>query len=523
MKTIRKMETQEKKWFTGLELILLLTCINLVIRLLTNSAYGFHRDEFLYMALGRHLDIGFWSNPPLIGIFAYLSQLLGDSVFSVRFIPAILGAATVFLTGLMVKDYGGKFFAQLIACLAIMLSPAYLRLFSMYNPVPFEVFYWTLLSFLILRYLKTASINYIYALGIVVGLGMMNKYSTIFFVIGILIGLVFTSYRKLFLSKHFYAAIGIAFCICLPNLWWQYSYHFPVVNHMEGLQESQLVNVDPLSFILDQFLMNLQATPIWIAGLIFLLFNQSGKTFRLLGWIFVSVIFLFLVLSGKSYYTLGVFPITIAAGSYYLEQVFGNKKKMIKTLVVIYMFLTSSIVLPLSITFLNADQFSAYCQYLIHEIKLESPMRWEDGQIHALPQDYADMFGWEEFGEKVALAYQQVPNKKQCMIYCENYGQAGAVEHFGKKYNLPPVISFSDSYRLWAPEKIDDNINTLIYVNDELGDDIRAIFEEVKLIGTIEHPYAREQGTRIYLCQKERSDFSDFWTERVKPVFATFK
>ncbi len=516
------METPQKKWCTGIELILVLTAISLVIRLLTNSAYGFHRDEFLYMALGKHLDIGFWSNPPLIGFFAYISQVFGDSVFSIRFIPAVLGAATVLMTGLMVKDYGGKKYAQLIACLAIMLSPAYLRLFSMYNPVPFEVFYWTLLSFLILRYLKTESINYIYALGIVVGLGMMNKYSTIFFVIGILVGLVFTSYRKLFLSKHFYAAIGIAVCICLPNLWWQYSYNFPVVNHMEGLQENQLVNVDPFSFIIDQFLMNLQAIPIWVAGLIFL-FTPSGKNVRLLGWIFISVIFLFLVLSGKSYYTLGIFPITIAAGAYYLEQIIGAKKNILKGTLVVYIFLVSSLVLPLSITFLSADQFASYCQFLIHKVKLESPMRWEDGQVHALPQDYADMFGWEEFGEKVGLAYQQVANKKQCMIYCENYGQAGAVMHFGKKYKLPPVISFSDTYRLWAPEKIDDNINTLIYVNDELGDDIRAIFNDIKIVGTIEHPYAREQGTQIYLCQNERSDFSDFWTERVQPVFDTFR
>ena len=148
----------------------------------------------------------------------------------------------------------------------------------------------------------------------------------------------------------------------------------------------------------------------------------------------------------------------------------------------------------------------------------EALLRWEDGNMHPLPQDFADMLGWDELGNLVVNACDTILNKNRIMIYAENYGQAGAIDHFGKPFNLPETVSFSDNYLLWAPDSIASGIDFFFYVNNELGGDIDSLFARIDSIGSITNPYAREFGTTVYLCRSPRADFRHFWAMRVKEV-----
>jgi hypothetical protein len=147
-------------------------------------------------------------------------------------------------------------------------------------------------------------------------------------------------------------------------------------------------------------------------------------------------------------------------------------------------------------------------------------MDWEDGKTHALPQDYADMQGWREIAAMVISAWQQSGDNEHTLIYAENYGQASAIDWYGRRAGLPPVLSFNDTYLLWAPDSLDREVSTFIYVNDELGEDVQAIFGDIVAVDELKTPFAREKGTRVYLCKAPRTSFRDFYAARIGGIKA---
>lgn len=496
--------------------------ITLLVHLLTNTRYGFHRDELLYLALGRHLDWGFWSNPPFIGFLSYLSQnILGDSLFATRLAPAIFAAGLIFLTCLICREMGGQRFSQWLTGLVCLTSLAFLRSGHLFMPVIIDIFFWTLCSWLVVKYLKTKNEDLLLWLGAATGLGLLNKYSVLFLIAALAIAFLLTPERRIFLRKKTWISAGIALLILLPNLIWQWAYNFPVVYHMTHLADSHLDNVHPLIFLLDQLLLHFWGFLVWIPGLIFLLKNDKMKPYRVVGWTFLLTILLFLVFSGKNYYTLGAYPVVIAAGSVFWEQ------KLIKTsrriILALLIFLLNLPLLPTGIPILSIPGSVAYFEAMVNELGITSATRWEQGNVESLPQDYADMLGWQELASIVDQAADSVENTANLFLYCENYGQAGAVGLFSTNPLLPQVVSFSDTYRIWAPDTLDPAVNTMIYVNDELGEDVEAVFQRIEIIGEVQEPLARERGTKVYLCREPRTDFGEFWKKRVAMVKSYFR
>lgn len=178
-------------------------------------------------------------------------------------------------------------------------------------------------------------------------------------------------------------------------------------------------------------------------------------------------------------------------------------------------------IVPYSLPVLPYDKMIAHAEQT-RRIGLGDALRWEDGRLHSLPQDYADMIGWEELGEKVAKVYQNLSaaEKAQCAIYAENYGQAGAVKYFGKKYGLPEPICFNETSLLWAPDTAKTSM--VIYINDET-DDVEFYFSDVKQVGEISNPYARESGLPVYLCKNPRNGFADFYREKVRELKSNYR
>lgn len=503
---------------SSLKIPLLFASAKLLLHLFTNAGYGFHRDEFLYLALGRHLDWGYWSNPPLIGFLSFLSQsVLGDSVFTTRLIPALFGAGTVFLTCLMARELGGKKFAQSLAGIVAFSSLAYLRSGHMFMPVVIDIFFWALAAWLLIRYLRKQENKWLLWLGVALGVGFLNKYSVAFLIMALAIGLLLTPERRIFLKKQTWLAAGLALLIVLPNLIWQWQYNFPVVAHLGNLAETQLSTVNPLIFLLDQLLMHLWGLIVWVPGLFFLLRKTDMRPFRAIGWAYVATLVLFLVLGGKNYYTLGAYPMLMAAGGVFWEKTLRTTWKRLALAGAILFANLSA--LPAALPFLSVPDSVAY----FRRLGIDSLTRWERGNLEALPQDYADMLGWEELARLVDEAVERSGNPAACLIYAENYGQAGAIERFAKHPALPTVASFADSYRLWAPDTLQAGANTLIYVNDELGDDVAELFASHVLVGEVTTEHARERGTQVYLLQEPQGDVRAFWAERVKMVKGSFR
>jgi hypothetical protein len=291
-------------------------------------------------------------------------------------------------------------------------------------------------------------------------------------------------------------------------------HNWPVVGHMEELRRTQLVNVRPADFLLMQMLMNLHAVVVWMLGLFFLLFDREGEKFRILGLTFLFVVLILMILSGKAYYTLGAYPALFAAGGVAIEVWCAQRWRFLKPVILGAMILIFLPVLPYSLPVLSFDKMAAYAE-ASKEFGLEGILRWEDGRVHRLPQDYADMTGWRELAERVIEAYQSLPAAEQagCAIYADNYGQAGAIKYYAKPYGLPEPVSFSETFILWAPDSVE--ASTLIYVNDELGEDIQHFFGDIELAGQVNNEYFRENGLQVYLCKNPSRDFQAFYREKV--------
>ena len=429
-------------------LIAALAAFKLALHFFTNTNYELHRDAFLYLAFADHLDWGYLSVPPSIAVFAKLTFFLfGDSVFAVRLFPALIGVASIIVIGMLVREFGGRKWALLFAGLAFILSPAFLRTNTLFQPVAFNQFYWLLSAYFIARMIKTQAPKYWIHLSVVWGLAFLNKYSIAFLILGFLISLLLTKDRKLLFSRYFGDGVIIGFAIVLFNLVWQNSHNWPAIWHLQELQRTQLVHVNFLDFFAMQLLMNLHAILLWLAGLAFLLFTKKGKQFRVLGFTFLTVMLILILLRGKPYYTLGMYSMLFAAGGVYFEKYFIARLRVLKPVLLGMMIISAIPIAPYSLPLLPLDKMADYGEFS-KNFGLAGALRWEDGRMHRLPQDYADMTGWKELGDIVINAYHSLDDaeKANCAIYAENYGQAGAIKYYGKKHGLPEPISLAIAF-----------------------------------------------------------------------------
>ena len=500
-------------WF----LIAGLALIKLIIHFVTNTNYGLQRDAYLYIAEAHHLSFGYLSIPPMTPVLIRIMEFLfGNSVFAVRILPALIGALSVIVIAKIVLELGGKHWAILLACASFLVSPAFLRSNSLLQPVSLNQFFWLLSLYFVLKMLKTRNTEYWIYLGIIWGLAFLNKYSIAFLALAVFLALLVTKQRFLIQSRNIFIGIAFGLLIISPNLYWQYSHNWPVISHMIELTQNQLVNVNIVDFLVMQLIMNAHGLLIWLLGFLFLLFAREEKSYRVLGFTFIFLLLILIGLRGKFYYTLGIYPMLFAAGGFFIEKYLSGRWLILQKIILILIVLSALPILPFSLPILSYDKMAAYSKATA-ELGFEGPLRWEDGQIHPIPQDYADMTGWEELAEIVEIAYNNLTEeeKSRCAIFGENYGHAGAVRYHTQEAGLPEPISFSDNFLFWAPNNVD--IDVLIYINNDTTD-VSYYFAEVNEVGHITDPYARESGLPVFVCKQSQNDFSMFYRTKVKEL-----
>lgn len=492
-------------------IIIYFALFKLLLHFSTSINYGLHRDEFLYIDMGKHLAWGYLEAPPTIAIIAKISGIIfGHSIFGYKFFPALGGAGLVIITGLMVRQLGGGRFAQIVAALCIIFSPAFLRINTFLMPVFMVQFYWTLGAFLIILLLKKGNPKIWLAIGVVIGLGFLNKYSMLFFGFGLLGGLLLTPNRKMLLTRWPWLAAGIAFIIFLPNLMWQISNDWPFVEHMRILSKSQLVHVEPFNFIMDQFIFNgIISTPVWLIGFYFFLVAKSGKKFRLIGWFYLSIFILLLILSGKSYYLMPAYPVLFAGGAFAIEK-FINTRQINWLKPVVIVLLINLVTIPYGLPILPIKTAQKYFGFLAESMGLDGPLRWETGEIHSLPQDYADMQGWENQVETVAKVYQNLSKDEQakCVIMGANYGEIGALNYYRGKYKLPRAIGVNGSNYIWGPGSLPGEILLTVGLSKE---SMNGWFDEIEVVATITHKFARENNIPVLVCRNPEITLQEIW------------
>lgn len=463
--------------------------------LLLSPEYDLHRDEYLHLDQAHHLAWGYLSVPPFTSWTSYFIQLLGNSVFWVKFFPAVYGALTIYIVWKAIEELDGNLFALILGATCVLFS-ALLRLNTLYQPNSFDVLSWTALYFILLKYTKTENTKWLFLGTTVFAVGFLNKYNIVFQLIGLIPAVLFTQQRKVFLQPRLYIAILLGLFIVLPNLWWQYVHRFPVFHHLKELAVTQLVNVDRIGFLRSQLIFFVGSILVILSALYALLFYKPFKPYRFFFWSLFFTMTVFMYFRAKDYYAIGLYPIYIAFGSVYLEELLKNGwKQYLQPLFI-------AIPVLLFIPILNVAFPNKSPEYIIQHsenYRKFGLLRWEDGKDHLLPQDFADMLGWKELAFKVDSAYLSLPNKSSTLILCDNYGQAGAINYYTNQ-NIK-AVSFSADYINWFD--LTKNYENLIRVKEQGDPNVELMetspfFQNSKIEGSITNRYAREFGTTIF-------------------------
>jgi dolichyl-phosphate-mannose-protein mannosyltransferase len=483
--------------------------------ILQNPAYEPHRDEFLYLAEGNHMAFGFMEVPPLLSVFAWLTQHLGNTMFWIKCWPALFGTLNFILVGKIIISLGGKQFALFLLFCCFFFS-AFIRVHFLFQPNFLEVFFYSVIACGLIQYVKTSENKWLYITALGAGFGLLSKYSVAFYLLSLVPALLLTKQRNIFLNRHLYFAIGIAFLIFLPNAIWQWANHFPVFYHMTELTSTQLQYVPPSQFLMDQLLMFFPCCFVWVTGFFYLLLNQKVKPYIFLCWAYLGVISMLLWFHGKNYYALGVYPILFGFGSVAIEKWAIHTRYFLR-------YVISSIILLLGIyfTFIGLPLLTpAKLAAFYHKTHAEGKgiLRWEDQRDHPLPQDFADMLGWEEMAQKTAAAFHSLDGNQQAntLIFCDNYGMAGAINYYRKKYHLPEAYSDNASFLYWISDSVKFQ-NLVLVENDpeEMHYDFIKQFSSAVLTDSITNPYARERGTAIVLLKGASDKFREFFTSKL--------
>ncbi len=482
-----------------------LCAAKLLLHLFTSVRhYGYFRDELYYLDMARHLDWGYVDAAPLIAVYAKIALLMGGSLAALRILPALAGAGLIALTILIARELGGNRYAQFLAGLCILLCPSILVNDSLLTMNAFEPLFWMGCILVIARILRTGDSRLWLWFGVLAGLGLENKHSTLFFGFAVTVALLLTPNRREFAKLWIWIAGAIAIALFLPNLIWQVRHHFPTIEDLENVRrEGKNVVVGPLGFVKQQVIaMDPILLLVWFPGLIWLLRNRKWRVFGLI----FGVFFIAMELShSKDYYVFPIYPLLFAAGAVAIEQWLANRAAWTRVAVVAVMVLATAPLIPMATWMLPPERLLAYQTAIGFK-----PAKQEVHMESLLMQPIADQFSWPELVRQVADIYNSLPpsERSETGIWAGNYGEAGAVNLFGPQYGLPTAYSRHQNHWYWGPPpQVYKNLIVIEWGLDDVQDSCTSYQEFDRY-----NRFAMgEENSPIYLCRGVKFDIQKIW------------
>ncbi|MBZ5615667.1 MAG: glycosyltransferase family 39 protein [Acidobacteriia bacterium] len=466
--------------------------------------YGYFRDELYYLDLARHLDWGYVDCAPLIAIYAKVALLMGGSLAALRIIPAIAGTVLVAISMLLARELGGGRYAQLLAGLAILLCPAFLVMSSLMTMNAFEPLFWIGCVLVLARVVRTGESRLWLWFGILAGLGLENKHSTLSFGFAVVVALLLTHHRREFGKPWIWIAGAIALALFLPNIIWQIRHNFPTIEDLANVRrEGKNVVLGPLAFLKEQVIdMHPILLLVWLPGLIWLLWNRM---WRVLGLTFVVFFVVMEVSHAKNYYLFPIYPILFAAGAVAVEHWLRNRAAWARAAALAVIMLATIPTVPMFTWMLLPEHLLAYQNAIGFK-----PAKVEVHHESLLMQPIADQFGWPELVRDVAAIYNSLPPTERVTtgIWAGNYGEAGAINLFGPQYGLPRAWSRHQNHWYWGPPpQAYANLIVIQWGREDVQDNCSSF-------QAFEH-YQRfamgEENAPIYLCRGVKFNMQKIW------------
>ncbi len=492
-----------------------IACLYLLLHLLPRPGYGFHRDELLYLAMGDHLDLLRMQFPPLIAVLGRIAKTLPlDTLAATRLLPALAGTGVILVGVAIARRLGGGRHAQLLAALAMAVGPFALRTGALFQPVVFEVLWWSLAALAFVALLDDGDRRWWILFGVAAGLGGLTKFSAAIFGAAMAVGVLASPLRRDLLTRWPWIAVLVGGVVAAPSVLGQMYWDWPFLAQQQVLRDVQLDRVTPSSFLVGQLFLAGAAAPLLLAGAIGLFTSKSLRRFRGLGVTALAAIAFLLILHGKEYYLGPMHPPLLAAGSVVVGGWLA-KRRWAWWGTLTWGALGGALLLPMGIPLLPPTQMARYAE----AIGLTRAVTTNTGTILPLPQDYADMLGWREQVAEVARIYRALPESEQAdaAIVGGNYGRAGALAVYHQEFGLPYPISRSGDFWAWGPGASKPSVVIIVGGSVE---ELQPLFESVVEAGSVSTHLGvgEEQGVGIHLCRRSREPFQELW-ERLGPVW----
>lgn len=483
---------------SDLFILCLLAAAKFILHLLTNHNYGFHRDELATLHAARNLAWGFISYPPLAPFLGSIElNLFGATTVGFRVFSALSQAIVMVIAGLMAKEFGGSRRVQILASLAAGINVLSIIQGALFQYVAFDFLWVVLIAYFIIRLLNTDDARWWLAIGAVIGLGMMTRYTMGVYVIALVLSTLLTPARKYLKSKWLWLGALIALLIFLPNLIWQIQNDFISLDYQSAIHARDVSIGRADSYLPEQLLMaNPLMLPFWIAGLLFC-FREAK--YRMIGFMYLFPVLTLLILQGRGYYPAPTYVMLVAAGMFVFDRWLGTLKPkpalLYRTLGWSALLLGFIVVAILGIPFAPVNSAAWNINREVHD-------------------DFAEQIGWRELTEQVADVYDSLPEeeKMRAGILAGNYGEAGAFDLYGAEYNLPKVISPVNSFWMQGPPP--ETIDVLVvvgYPDNSAG----SYFNSCELVGAVNNNFGvvnEEVELRdIYLCKGLRKPWVEIW------------
>ena len=483
----------------------------LLLHLPVLHRYGFHHDEWYFIACGSRLSFGYVDHPPLVPWIARLATtLFGDSLVGLRIFATLAGTATVFLIGILVARLGGGRFAQALACLAWIAAPVSLRTGNMLAIPSFEPLFWVGCSLLLVHIVQRDAQRLWPWLGLVAGIGLLNKHSMLFFGFGLAVAmLVHPTLRRHLRTPWPWIGAAVAAAIVAPNVVWQIQHGWPTLGFLRNLNETVMAGISKIQFVVGQVLyLNPLASFVWICGLVSL-FRRSGRQHRYLGTIWLAVFLLLLATDSKIYYLSPAYPAIVAAGGSAIERwTAATGRRRLRPALVAIVIIAAVAFAPLSLPYLSIDATDRF-------VKTVTLGQMEN--VYELTGDLHGMFGWQERLDALLEVWEELPeeDRSQAVLLASGYANAGLVDFRGREHGLPEPTSFAQTWWLWA----DDEQSLEVVVTFGHGRDLLdQIWEEVTIVKSVEldHVNPWVNPFEIAICRKPKLTMQELWPQ-VRP------
>jgi hypothetical protein len=478
--------------------------------------YPVFRDEFYYLACADHPALGYVDHPPLsiLILFAWRA-VFGDSIYALRVLPSLAGGLIVLLTSGLVGAMGGGAFARIFAAVSVLAAPTVFGITSFYSMNAFDFLFWLAALHLLVRLTRlepSEATSAWMALGVVLGLGLLNKISVLVLGAGIAAALILTPLRSHLLRRGPWIAAAIALALFAPHVVWQIQNDWPTLEFIRNASLHKNLSLGPWGFFTSQMLdFGPLNSLFWIPGLLWLLAAERARPFRGLGIVFVVAFLSFM--NGKAYYLAPAMLAPLAAGAVFVEGLLAQPRApWLRPAVLVLLLSSAAIPLPIVVPLLKADRLGSYMQAIGIV-----PKQAERSALGVLPQHFADRFGWEELAQITAAALRSLNDgeRRNAIIVADNYGEAGALNYYGRELGLPSAVSQHNNFYLWGPGNA---AATIVITTGQSLEDLREVFEDVQPVAAMTDPLAMpyERADPVAICRRPKRPLMVLWVEGKK-------